>query len=94
MHCLNQPSLTADFLLCSNLFVHATIVCTAGITSIMPLQWTLSQLEQAIPNRLFVWDRLLTPLKYGAQGSKILVTTCSESVASIMQTVPAHHLKN
>ncbi|KAI9215613.1 hypothetical protein POPTR_T126706v4 [Populus trichocarpa] len=39
------------------------------------------------------WDKLLTPLKYGAQGSKILVTTRNESVASVMQTVPTHHLK-
>ena len=50
MHCLNQPSLTAGFLFCSNLFVPATIVCTASITSIMPLHCTLSQPEQAIPN--------------------------------------------
>ncbi|KAJ6934579.1 disease resistance protein [Populus alba x Populus x berolinensis] len=40
------------------------------------------------------WDKLLTPLKYGAQGmSKILVTTRNESVASVMRTVPTHHLK-
>ncbi|KAJ7005079.1 disease resistance RPP13-like protein 1 [Populus alba x Populus x berolinensis] len=39
------------------------------------------------------WDRFLTPLKYGAQGSKILVTTRNESVASVMRTVPTHHLK-
>jgi len=39
------------------------------------------------------WDKLLTPLKYGSQGSKILVTTRNESVASVMQTVPTRHLK-
>ncbi|KAL9349273.1 hypothetical protein Peur_056528 [Populus x canadensis] len=40
------------------------------------------------------WDKLLTPLKYGAQGmSKILVTTRNESVASVMRTVTTHHLK-
>jgi len=40
------------------------------------------------------WDKLLTPLKYGAQGmSKILVTTRNERVASVMRTVPTHHLK-
>ncbi|KAJ6944481.1 disease resistance RPP13-like protein 1 [Populus alba x Populus x berolinensis] len=39
------------------------------------------------------WLKLRTPLKYGAQGSKILVTTRNESVASVMQTVPTHHLK-
>jgi hypothetical protein len=39
------------------------------------------------------WVKLLTPLKFGAQGSQILVTTRNESVASVMQTVPTHHLK-
>jgi len=39
------------------------------------------------------WEKLLTPLKCGAQGSKILVTTRNESVASVMRTVPTHHLK-
>ncbi|KAL9349269.1 hypothetical protein Peur_056524 [Populus x canadensis] len=39
------------------------------------------------------WVKLLTPLKFGAQGSKILVTTRNESVASVMRTVPTHHLK-
>ncbi|KAL9349263.1 hypothetical protein Peur_056518 [Populus x canadensis] len=39
------------------------------------------------------WDRLLTPLKSGAQGSKILVTTRHERVASVMTHVPTHHLK-
>ncbi|KAJ6944460.1 disease resistance RPP13-like protein 1 [Populus alba x Populus x berolinensis] len=40
------------------------------------------------------WDKLLTPLKFGAQGkSKILVTTRNESVALVMRTVPTHHLK-
>ncbi|KAJ6934581.1 disease resistance RPP13-like protein 1 isoform X1 [Populus alba x Populus x berolinensis] len=40
------------------------------------------------------WDKLLTPLKYGAQGmSMILVTTRNESVASVMRTVPTRHLK-
>ncbi|KAJ6934554.1 disease resistance RPP13-like protein 1 [Populus alba x Populus x berolinensis] len=38
------------------------------------------------------WFTLLTPLKYGAQGSKILVTTRNESVARVMRTVPTHHL--
>ncbi|KAJ6934560.1 hypothetical protein NC651_009539 [Populus alba x Populus x berolinensis] len=39
------------------------------------------------------WDRLLTPLKSGAQGSMILVTTRHERVASVMPHVPTHHLK-
>ena len=39
------------------------------------------------------WDILLTPLKFGAQGSKIIVTTQSEKVASVLSTVPTYHLK-
>ncbi|KAF9666634.1 hypothetical protein SADUNF_Sadunf16G0249300 [Salix dunnii] len=39
------------------------------------------------------WDILLTPLKFGAQGSKIIVTTQSERVASVLSTVPTYHLK-
>ncbi|KAL9349271.1 hypothetical protein Peur_056526 [Populus x canadensis] len=39
------------------------------------------------------WDTLLTPLKSGAQGSKILVTTRNERVASVMSTVQTRHLK-
>ena len=39
------------------------------------------------------WDNLLTPLKCGAQGSKILVTTRNESIATVMRTVPTHYLK-
>jgi len=39
------------------------------------------------------WVKLLAPLKFGAQGNQILVTTRNESVASVMQTVPTHHLK-
>ena len=39
------------------------------------------------------WDLLWNPLKTGAKGSKILVTTRNRDVASSMGTVPAHHLK-
>ncbi|KDP45868.1 hypothetical protein JCGZ_15312 [Jatropha curcas] len=39
------------------------------------------------------WDILLRPLKFGAQGSKIIVTTRNESVASLVQTFPSYHLK-
>ncbi|KAF2300020.1 hypothetical protein GH714_006781 [Hevea brasiliensis] len=39
------------------------------------------------------WDILQRPLKYGAKGSKIVVTTRNESVALIMRTVPSHYLK-
>ncbi|KAG5539127.1 hypothetical protein RHGRI_019621 [Rhododendron griersonianum] len=39
------------------------------------------------------WNALITPLKFGACRSKIIVTTRNESVASIVQTVPIHGLK-
>ena len=39
------------------------------------------------------WDVLLNPLRAGATGSKIIVTTRNADVASSVGTVPAHHLK-
>jgi Leucine-rich repeat (LRR) protein len=39
------------------------------------------------------WDLLWNPLKAGARGSKILVTTRIRDVALSMGTVPAHHLR-
>ncbi|KHN46313.1 Putative disease resistance RPP13-like protein 1 [Glycine soja] len=39
------------------------------------------------------WKALQTPLKYGAKGSKILVTTRSNNVASTMQSNKVHELK-
>ncbi|CAN0917048.1 Putative disease resistance RPP13-like protein 1 [Linum grandiflorum] len=39
------------------------------------------------------WDVLRQPLMTGASGSKIIVTSRNQSVASIMQTVPVYHLK-
>ncbi|KAK8714294.1 hypothetical protein V6N13_149487 [Hibiscus sabdariffa] len=38
------------------------------------------------------WEELRTPFSYGAQDSKIIVTTRSESVASIMRTIPTYLL--
>ncbi|KAH1217435.1 putative disease resistance RPP13-like protein 1 [Glycine max] len=38
------------------------------------------------------WEAVQTPLKYGAQGSRILVTTRSKKVASIMRSNKVHHL--
>ncbi|KAK8464371.1 hypothetical protein PHAVU_011G193600 [Phaseolus vulgaris] len=39
------------------------------------------------------WKSLQTPLKYGAKGSKILVTTRINKVASIMESNKIHNLK-
>ncbi|XP_060675162.1 putative disease resistance RPP13-like protein 1 [Ziziphus jujuba] len=38
------------------------------------------------------WENMSKPFKYGAKGSKILVTTRSKIVAQIMCTVPNHYL--
>ncbi|XP_050231922.1 putative disease resistance RPP13-like protein 1 [Mercurialis annua] len=39
------------------------------------------------------WDILLAPLKFGAKGSKIVVTTRNERVALVMRSGLTHHLK-
>lgn len=42
-----------------------------------------------------LWKSLMAPLMVGLQGSTILVTTCSESVASMVKTVSSYyHLKH
>uniref|UniRef100_A0A2C9UZ40 Disease resistance RPP13-like protein 1 n=1 Tax=Manihot esculenta TaxID=3983 RepID=A0A2C9UZ40_MANES len=64
------------------------------------------ELEEVLMNKKFLlilddvwndnyadWDILRMPLKSGAKGSKIIVTTRNESVALVMRTVPTHHLK-
>ncbi|XP_052487464.1 putative disease resistance RPP13-like protein 1 [Gossypium raimondii] len=40
-----------------------------------------------------VWEQLSIPFKFGAQNSKIIVTTRNESVADIMRTIPTYPLK-
>ncbi|XP_050104219.1 putative disease resistance RPP13-like protein 1 isoform X2 [Malus sylvestris] len=39
------------------------------------------------------WSVLQAPFTYGARGSKVIVTTRNEGVASIVRTVPIHSLK-
>ncbi|KAK8665366.1 hypothetical protein V6N13_005535 [Hibiscus sabdariffa] len=39
------------------------------------------------------WEELKMPFNYGAQNSKIIVTTRNESVASIMRTIPTYRLQ-
>ncbi|XP_031267554.1 putative disease resistance RPP13-like protein 1 [Pistacia vera] len=39
------------------------------------------------------WDLIWNPLKTGARGSKIIVTTQDSNIAASMATVPAHHLE-
>jgi len=38
------------------------------------------------------WEVLSSPFKYGERGSTIIVTTRNDGVASVMRTVPTHHL--
>ncbi|KAK9902516.1 hypothetical protein M0R45_001550 [Rubus argutus] len=40
------------------------------------------------------WDRLRRPFGFGARGSKILVTTRNEVVATVMGTLPMYHLNH
>ncbi|XP_048420387.1 putative disease resistance RPP13-like protein 1 [Pyrus x bretschneideri] len=43
--------------------------------------------------KYFDWKCLQTPFTSGARGSKVVVTTRSENVASLMKNVPIQHLK-
>ncbi|KAB2607095.1 disease resistance RPP13-like protein 1 [Pyrus ussuriensis x Pyrus communis] len=43
--------------------------------------------------KYFDWKCLQTPFNSGARGSKVIVTTRSENVASLMKNVPIQHLK-
>ncbi|KAK8299402.1 hypothetical protein V6Z12_D05G320700 [Gossypium hirsutum] len=40
-----------------------------------------------------VWEQLSIPFKFGAQNTKIVVTTRNESVADIVRTIPTYPLK-
>ncbi|CAN6561979.1 unnamed protein product [Malus baccata var. baccata] len=50
-------------------------------------------LDDIWPENYNDWSVLQAPFTYGARGSKVIVTTRSESVASIVRTVPIHFLK-
>ncbi|XP_050223699.1 putative disease resistance RPP13-like protein 1 [Mercurialis annua] len=50
-------------------------------------------LDDVWSNKYEDWDILRRPLEAGLRGSKILITTRNQSVASVMCTVPPHHLK-
>ncbi|KAK4592064.1 hypothetical protein RGQ29_016521 [Quercus rubra] len=52
------------------------------------------RLNKSLVGRKFLFEVLRTPFKSGAYGSKLILTTCNESVASIAGTVPAYHLKH
>jgi hypothetical protein len=39
------------------------------------------------------WEVLSNPFNFGAHGSTVIVTTRNEGVASMMRTIPTHHLK-
>ncbi|XP_068337765.1 putative disease resistance RPP13-like protein 1 [Pyrus communis] len=43
--------------------------------------------------KYFDWKCLQTPFNFGARGSKVIATTRSENVASLMKNVPIQHLK-
>ncbi|XP_021682747.2 putative disease resistance RPP13-like protein 1 isoform X1 [Hevea brasiliensis] len=50
-------------------------------------------LDDVWNDKITPWEDLLKPLKFVAQGSKIIVTTRNESVAVLVCTLPIHHLK-
>ncbi|XVE55667.1 hypothetical protein DITRI_Ditri03aG0176900 [Diplodiscus trichospermus] len=39
------------------------------------------------------WDKVRSVIRCGAEGSKIIITTRSEKVASVMSSTPPHHLE-
>ncbi|XP_061347111.1 putative disease resistance RPP13-like protein 1 [Gastrolobium bilobum] len=78
-------------------------MCNYGIRDLNSLQVELKKrlmgkkylfvLDDVWNENYVDWDILRNLFQYGAQGSKIIVTTRSEHVASIMQTIPSYHLR-
>ncbi|KAG2670691.1 hypothetical protein I3760_14G099000 [Carya illinoinensis] len=79
---------------------------TSLTSDIQDLNRLQLQLKEKLMGKKFllvlddVWNRNYTdleilshPFKYGAQGSRIIVTTRDLGVASVMSTFPIHHLK-
>ncbi|XP_059440720.1 putative disease resistance protein At3g14460 [Corylus avellana] len=76
---------------------------TCDITDLNLLQVTLQEkligkkfllvLDDVWNENYIDWHVLSSPFKSGAQGSVVIVTIRNEGVASIMCTVPSHHLK-
>ncbi|KAJ4966720.1 hypothetical protein NE237_018569 [Protea cynaroides] len=74
-------------------------------TNLLNLEATQSKLDEYLRSKRFLlvlddvwnldhekWDRLRASLAIGTKGSKIVVTTRNEKVASIMGTIPPYHL--
>ncbi|KAG6679359.1 hypothetical protein I3842_14G126600 [Carya illinoinensis] len=68
------------------------------------LNWLQSTLKESLTGNKFLlvlddvwnninWEVLSNPFRFGAQGSRVLITTREERVASVMQTTFKHNLK-
>ncbi|KAJ7947243.1 Disease resistance protein [Quillaja saponaria] len=91
-----------DVLKVTKTVIEAITLCNCDIKDLNLLQLDLKNrlmgkkfllvLDDVWNENYVDWDTLCSPFRYGAQGSKVIVTTRSEKVALIMQTIPAYHL--